>query len=180
MSYFLTIGTLSDKLCCFFSCVFKFFSRCRPNKFLINRDLLEWDRMQLYQCNWYFICVFIKVYITCLISLDVSSGLERRSQKPTMYLSCHSLHVWWVELCLSPRSNSLMFAQTQRVRAAVLKSHLRPLKRSLDMRPPTSGVRRRGWRAKVLTQDNHKGILIGHWSSFEGNISQSQLNCFNF
>lgn len=77
-----------------------------------------------------------------------------------------------------PKESLLVFIQTQLVRAAVLKSHLRPLKRSLDMRLPTSGVQQEIWRAKVLTQDDHKGIVIRPRASFEGKISQSQINYF--
>lgn len=84
-----------------------------------------------------------------------------------------------VELWLSLRSLLLVFIHTQWVREVVLKSHLRPLKRSLDMRSATSGVRQKMCRAKVLTQDDHKGILIGPWPSFEGKISQSQIKTFS-
>lgn len=48
------------------------------------------------------------------------------------------------------------------------------------MRPPTSGVQQRLQRAKVLTQDDYKGILIGPQPCFEGMISQSQMNYFSF
>lgn len=56
----------------------------------------------------------------------------------------------------------------------VLKSHLRPLKRSLDSRPPTSGVWQSLQRAKVFTWSHHKGTRIGLWPSFEGRVNQSQ------
>lgn len=56
----------------------------------------------------------------------------------------------------------------------VLKSHLRPLKRSLDTGPLTSGVRKRIQCAKVLTRAHHKGTIIGPWPSFEGLETQSQ------
>lgn len=57
---------------------------------------------------------------------------------------------------------------------AVLKSHLRTLKRSLDTRAPPPGVRQRLRSAKVLTQDHHKGALIGPRPSFEGRVSPSR------
>lgn len=58
--------------------------------------------------------------------------------------------------------------------STVLKSHLRPVKRSLDTGPPTSGVQQRIKRAKVFTWDHRKGTLIGLWPSFEGRVNQSQ------
>lgn len=71
----------------------------------------------------------------CTISF-ICIIFETGTLKSTKYSSCQPLHVWRVELWLSLRNHPLTFTQTQWVRAAVLKSHLRPLKWSPGTRPP--------------------------------------------